>query len=147
MTQTTKAGRRASGAGQRLDLRAAANPSQAHCTTGHVYAQGRVVGQVRGDTFCKTVSASRHMLRKPPAWALDLQSLCDAERLGARWVQFFDRDSGGCYRASVEQVRRHGFVFDRGHGRQIGLPLDRWTLTRPGEPRAEQLSLFEGVRP
>ncbi len=118
-----------------------------NATTGHVYAQGRVVGQVRGATFCKMVSASRHMLRKPPAWALDLQSLCDAERMGARWVELFDRDTGGRYRASVELVRRHGFVFDRGHGRQIGLPLDRWTVTRPGEPRAEQLTLFGEVAP
>jgi len=116
-----------------------------HSTASPVYAQGRVVGQVRGDVFCKTVRSSAHMLRRPPAWALDLQSLLDAERLGARFVELFDRDSGATYRASAEQVRRYGFTFDRGHGRQIGLPLERWAVRKAGQPVAEQLSLFGGT--
>jgi len=125
-------------------LRAAGNPSRTHSTTGPVYAQGRVVGEVRGGVFCKTVRGSAHMLRRPPAWALDLGSLLQAEKLGARWVHITDIETGNCYRATIEQIRRYGLTFDRGHGRQIGLPLDRWTVTRPGEPAAEQLSLFGG---
>jgi len=115
-----------------------------HSTASPVYAQGRVVGQVRGGVFYKTVRGSVGVLRKPRGWASDIDSLLQAERLGARWVHITDIETGNCYRATIEQIRRYGFTFDRGHGRQIGLPLDRWTVTRPGEPAAAQLPLFGG---
>ncbi len=143
MPKNTRAG--AGNTGQERTLRAAGNPSRTHSTMGQVYAQGRVVGEVRGGVFCKTVRGSAHMLRKPPAWALDLGSLLQAEKLGAKSVELRDTDTGNRYRATIEQVRRYGFVFDRGWGRQIGLPLDRWTVTRPGESHTEQLSLFGGA--
>ena len=65
MPKNTKAG--AGNTGQGQSLRAAGNPSRTHSTTGPVYAQGRVVGEVRGGVFCKTVRGSAHMLRRPPA--------------------------------------------------------------------------------
>jgi len=132
--------------GQGSGLRTAGNLPRAHDTTGAVYAQGRVVGQVRGGVFHKTVRGSTHMLRRPPAWALDVGSLLEAERLGAKSVQLHDTESGNRYHASVAQIRRQGFTFDRGHGRQVGMALNLWTVTRPGEVQAEQLSLF-GVAP
>lgn len=143
MRSKGKAGRwQATGTG-----RSGAGSSQlhVHSTASPVYAQGRVVGRVRGNVFRKSVRGSRHMLRRPPAWALDVGSLLEAERLGARFVEVFDRDTGATYRADVADVRRHGFTFDRGHGRQIGLPLERWTVRRAGQPVAEQLSLFGGT--
>lgn len=142
MTEMRKPAGLGSGGGQGRDSRAVGNPSQAHSTMGQVYAQGRVVGQVRGGIFHKTVRASIHMLRRPPAWALDVGSLLEAERLGAKSVQVHDTESGCTYAASVELIHRKGFTFDRGHGRQIALSLDLWTVTRPGQAQAEQLSLF-----
>ena len=144
MTTQTKAA--VGSGGQRQNFRAADSIPQPHSITGQVYAQGRVVGQVRGNVFHKTVRGSVHMLRRPPAWALDLGSLLQAEKQGARSVEIRDIETGNRYRASIEQVRRHGFTLDRGYGQQIGLALDRWTLTRPGEVQAEQLNLF-GVTP
>ncbi len=85
------------------------------------------------------------MLRKPRAWALDCQSLDDAEALGARQVEVHDTESGLTYRASVALIRARGFQFDRGFGRQIALPLDQWNMERPGAPKAVQLGLALGV--
>jgi len=48
---------------------------------------------------------------------------------------------GTVYEAGVELFQRHGFAFDRGHGRQVALPLQFWRVTRAGEP--VQLSLLE----
>ncbi len=106
-----------------------------------VYAQGRVVGEVRAGVFRKSVVASKHMLRTPKAWALDCQSLADAEQHGAHLVAIHDADSGRTYTATCEAIRRDGFTLDRGFGRQIALPLDRWQLTG-GAMVAVQMSLF-----
>jgi hypothetical protein len=143
MPKNTKAG--AGNTGQERTLRAAGNPSRTHSTTGPVYVQGRVVGQVRGDVFYKTVKRSIHLYRALPGWAVDVVNLDDVERRGARWVELFDKESGARYRATIAEIRRHGRLLNhKNYGRQLCLHLDGWTVTRPGEPAAEQLSLFGG---
>jgi len=114
-----------------------------HCSTVAIYAQGRCVGEVRDGVFRKVVRGSAHMLRRPPAWAFDSQSLADAERSGAKSVEIHDSETGNTYRASVETIHAHGFIFDRGAGRQVALPLNCWTVAHPAEPVAEQLCLFD----
>jgi hypothetical protein len=100
-----------------------------------------IVGRVHGDTFEKRVQASRHFLRTPPAIALDVQSLADAEKAGALRVEILDTESKTRYKATVAHILRAGFAVDRGFGRQIALPLDAWIRQRPGEPT--QLNLFK----
>lgn len=107
-----------------------------------IFAQGKAVGVVRGATFVKRVRASIHQLRKPPAWALDAQSLADAERAGAVRVQICDSENDTTYTASIADIRRRGFTVNRGYGLQIALPLELWAVTRPGEPVARQLALL-----
>ena len=141
MTEMPKAGATATATGLR-EVGTTYSP-HAHSTPKPIYAQGRCVGEVRGDTFYKTVRGSVHMLRKPRAWAFDWRSLADAERSGARLVEIHDSETGNTYRASVETIRAHGFVFNRGAGRQIALPLDRWAVAHPGEPVAVQPCLFD----
>jgi hypothetical protein len=105
----------------------------------HFRVGGKVVGHVAGDTFHKCVRGSRHRLRKPPAWALDVQNLANAETVGAQWVEMRDEETGRRYRAAIAEIRLHGFAIDRGFGRQIGLSLNRWEL----RPQAQQLTLLE----
>ena len=108
-----------------------------------IYAHGKVVGHVEAGAFVKRVRASVHMLRRPMAWALDVQSLKDAQDAGARFVEIRDQDTGCTYRASIVRILEKGFVFERGHGRQIGLALQHWHVERPG---VRQLALgFEGL--
>ena len=114
---------------------------RAHSNRNQVYAQGRVVGRVRGGVFHKTVRGSVHMLRHPPAWAISIEALLQAEELGAKSVRVCDTESGHTYTASVDLVRRKGFTFDRGHGRQVGLPLEYWAVSHAGEPDMVQACL------
>ena len=104
-----------------------------------VRANYKIFGQVVGNRFVKRVRASKHMLREPRGWALDSESLVAAERLGAREVEIEDTESGAIYTASFERIRNKGFRFDRGHGQQICLPLQFWSVRR-----AEQLVLALG---
>ena len=96
---------------------------------GAVHAGGRVVGEVRQGVFHKDVCASRHMLRNPKGWALDLTSIEEAENLGASWVAIHDLESHKTYTASIEHIREYGFRLERGFGRQIALVLERWSTT------------------
>lgn len=101
---------------------------------------GRVVGYVRDGTFHKRLVGSKHFLRRPPAIALDLQSLHDAAAAGATRVRIFDIEGDAYYNALVTTILRKGFAFDRGHGVQIALPLAQWNLYPDHEDL--QLSLF-----
>jgi len=107
-----------------------------NCST--VSAGGRVVGEVVEGKFIKRLKASRHMLRDPKGWSLDVDSLADAEDLGAESVEIHDTETGIIYSASVGRILDKGFRFNRGHGPQICLPLKSWDAHRPGE--AEQLA-------
>jgi len=119
-----------------------------------VFAAGRIVGRVDGDTFKKSITGSRHFLRKPPAIAFDVSTLRDVEDAGALSVEVLDRETGRKYHAPISLVLAKGFFFNRGFGEQIGLSLRYFdvtggnaTTTRAAEVRpapAVQLSLFGG---
>ncbi len=92
-----------------------------------IRVRGRIVGRVQDGVFRKRVRGSRHMLRKPKkAWALDVQSLEQAEALGAWLVELLDLESGLRYRAPISRIRLRGFRLDRGHGEQLALRLEEW---------------------
>ena len=102
-------------------------------------ADGRaVVGRVEGDTFYKSARSTVHMLRRPRAWAADIDTLDQARAAGATWVELYDRDTGTRYRAALADFYRRGLRIDRGHGAQLALPLTAWEIVgrastaRPG---------------
>ncbi len=103
-----------------------------------IFAAGKVVGEVRGDTFHKSIRGSRHILRRPRSLALDLQSITDAELAGAVWAEIIDIESGKVYRAQLDTIRRYGTVFNRGFGEQIYLCLPEWGK----DAEADQMALF-----
>ena len=86
----------------------------------------RVVGEVRGDVFHKSVYASKHFLREPRAIANDITVLQDAEQAGAVWVHIRDKESGQIYKATIAHIRESGFPINRGWGKQIALPMNGW---------------------
>jgi len=102
---------------------------------------GKVVGVVRGNVFHKRVRGSVHMLRRPPGWAVDITVLADAEKHGAESVEIEDTETGKRYKVSVSLFWNRGIKIDRGHGRQIALPLKYWSVE--GQPA--QMSLLEGI--
>lgn len=104
-----------------------------------VYLSGgqKPIGFVRGRTFCKSIQGSKHLLRRPPALAFDVSSLDAAERAGAVDVAVTDGETGRIYRASIADIRRYGFTLTRGHGYQVALPLDRYSVDG-AQPDAER---------
>ena len=116
--------------------------------------RGQVVGVVLGGTFRKdNLYGSRHMMRKPLGWALDVESLAQAKRLGAEVVQLSDRETGHIYRAPLILIREKGIRLNRGYGSQVCLPLGFWEVDGRTPQRAPvdangssptQLSLFAG---
>lgn len=106
-----------------------------------IWANGKAIGAVRDGVFTKGVQASRHFLRKPPAICLDLVSLADAQKAGARRVEITDTETGRVYRADIATIRRWGKTLDRGHGQQVALALGKWQCDDPTVTH-RQLDLF-----
>ena len=86
-----------------------------------------VVGCVRGDTFYKTVSGSKHFKRIPAGISNDVSVIDDALNAGASWVEVTDRETGRTYRASIELINEKGIRFNEGFGNQINLLFQYWT--------------------
>lgn len=116
-----------------------------------IYIGHRVIGQVVGDTFHKSIVGSKHLLQRPKAICFDRSTLRDAAEAGATRVEIYDRESGAIYTATLETIHAHSFAVRRGFGDQIGVTLDYWSING-AVPHAErtiqgdgQLSLFGEV--
>jgi hypothetical protein len=100
----------------------------------------RIVGSVKDGVFIKTVKASKHFLRVPPAIAFDIDSLKRASEAGAHYVRVIDTDSNRVYVAPISAIWQKGIQVDRGYGRQIALPLKYWNSE--GRQYCEQLDFW-----
>lgn len=118
------------------------------CSTKKIYTGGRVVGKVVGEVFKKNISGSRHILHKPRAIALSVESLTQAEKVGAHEIQITDKESGDLYACPLERFKEHAFPIQRGGFEpQMALTLDRFDVsskleyssraTKQGEVRHE----------
>lgn len=102
---------------------------------------GTPVGYVQGDVFIKTVQKSRHMLRKPKAWASDIEILNKICKLGAKRIILHEEEDNFDWEASISAFWGKGsFGLNRGYGEQRGLILDKWNVRGEGVPL--QLVLF-----
>ena len=96
-----------------------------------VYHNNKAIGVVVGDKFQKRLQGSRHFLRIPPSIANDETVLETAQNMGATNVSIFDMETGTVYESSIANIKEHGFRFDRGYGKQIGLPFKYWHCILP----------------
>ncbi len=88
----------------------------------------QIAGAIRDRYLVKVVRGSKHMLRSPKGWAIDAHALATARAAGAAGVRVEDTETGAVYLADWAAVDAHGWAFDRGHGRQIALPLHYWQV-------------------
>ena len=109
-----------------------------------IYSGTRIIGEVRGEVFHKTIIGSKHLLKQPPAIATDDDALEQAERAGARWMEVRDSESKTTYRASLELLHSSGFPVKRHFGAQTGLTLNLWSRKKQGD--SEQPGLFDDNR-
>lgn len=119
-----------------------------------VYAvSGQIIGTIEGDAFTKRVKSSKHMLRKPPAWALDDAVLRDLSARGVTRIVYVDTETGRTYRTRVDTFTSKGRLFNRGAGAQVFLTLGHWSIdgappalakNEPPPGSGHQLPLFGG---
>ena len=109
-------------------------PSVDSNSTAKIQIGKKIVGVIKDGNFIKRVHSSKHFLRKPPAIAFDIDTLTQAQDLGAIKVKIIDLDTNTIYIASIELIFEKGFVFNRGYGIQIGLTLNYWNTSSPTQP-------------
>ena len=104
---------------------------------------GKLVGWVDWEVnaICKHVKASRHMLRKPPAWAWDKSIIEAALALNIVNVIVYDKESRITYKTSIHNLVKKGFEFERSYGRQTGLALCYWQAEPLSDCGPQQLPL------
>jgi len=92
-----------------------------------IRVNGKVVGQVRGNVFYKVVVRRKHLYRNMDGYAFDVQSLEDAEKAGAKFVQLTEKDTHDKYRVPIASIYSNGKTLDYGFGKQICCSLNYWT--------------------
>lgn len=102
--------------------------SMSNCST--IWTGGHIVGEVKNGTFRKSIYASRHLLRKPPAICLSVDSLNQAEAVGAKSIEVKDKETGRVYTCTVTHFKQYAFDMQRGgYEAQKALPLSYWNVS------------------
>ena len=101
----------------------------------------KVVGCLGDNRFTKLVVGSKHMLRRPPAWAVDAEAFDAEVKPNATELVVIDKETGIQYHCPVGKFDRLKGELDRGFGRQYFLTLNHWEIRGNGH---RQLSLWGG---
>lgn len=118
-----------------VNARPGAKPSLHSHSTPKIKVGNKIVGVVVGDIFVKRLHSKTHFLRKPKAIAFDIDTLIQAQELGASLVRIIDLDTDLVYIVSIELIYEKGFYFNRGFGDQLGLTLNYWQVEGPEGPQ------------
>ena len=86
-----------------------------------------------GTTLFKRCSKGKHFMRTPPAIAIDEGIFNEAVEEGIKYIQIFDREEKIYYSATAEKFKKKAIFIDRGHGRQLALPLNYWITSKSKE--------------
>jgi hypothetical protein len=93
-------------------------------------AQGKVRGVIENRVLRKEICGRIHLLRKPPAIALDAR-MYDRYRKHFDEIEISDADTGTVYRVSASYFERFRETIERGYGKQYALELKRWHTNAP----------------
>jgi len=85
-------------------------------------ADGRIVGEVRGDTFYKRIHDA-HFLTTPRGIASDVDALRQAERAGARFFCAHHVEANRDYIAPIARFFSRGVKVNRGYDPQLALVI------------------------
>ena len=88
----------------------------------------KTVGRVSGHTYEKKLKESG-ILHNPPAVALCLDELHQAEQAGASFLRVVRTDLNETLSVSLADFDRYGFDVNRGFGPQIAVTLDHFSYT------------------
>jgi hypothetical protein len=93
-------------------------------------AQGKIRGIIENRVLRKEIHGRIHLLRKPPAIALDAR-MYDRYRPYFDEIEITDADTGIVYRVSAGYFDRRRFEIERGYGKQYALGLKHWHTNAP----------------
>lgn len=102
--------------------------------------KGQLIGRVFDDALHKTVHGSEHFLQVPPAIAVDVKAVHQAQNAGAHIVEVLDAETKIIYSTTIAILWKHGIHINRGHSPQIALPFKWWAQLNPA-----QIQMFEEV--
>jgi hypothetical protein len=108
-----------------------------------IYCNGKVIGEVTGEIFHKTVTRQKHLFRKFNGYAFNIGTLQQAEQAGAKFVEIRERDTCNTFKVSIETIYKLGIsppVND--YGPQLCLALRYWRCD--GKSSNGQLSFLAG---
>jgi hypothetical protein len=97
-------------------------------------AEGKLRGVIQNRTLIKEIRGSIHLLRKPPAIAIDAN-------MYNRWRPYFDTieirdtETGRVYRISAKHFDYWRWELERGYGKQYAVALSRWKVENPNDPQ------------
>lgn len=86
-----------------------------------------MIGEVANRTFTKYVRKSEHFLFKPPSIAVDAETW-DRVRDDVDEIRVYELEENKLYLVSAALFHSRCFVVARGHGKQLGLPIDYWSI-------------------
>lgn len=105
-----------------------------------IYSEGRTghyIGYVENEWFVKKINEDGHFLTAPPAIAYNVAAMVYATEVGATILKVICKDTSREWQCAIDSFHRHCFILERGHGEQIGLGLQYWSIS--GQPRQGQL--------
>ena len=101
----------------------------------------KVIGTLSDNKFIKHVKGSKHILRHPPAIAIDTGAFDIEIRPNATEIIVIDTETSHEYYCSTDTFTRHYFKFNRGYGEQYACPINYFKEKGNGH---HQLSLWGG---
>lgn len=94
---------------------------------------GNIIGSVENGVFTKRVQGSTHMLKTPPAWAIDCKAFLEQVFFHAHTIRIVEKKSKAIYEISTKTFNNRKVYFDRGFGPQYFVPLKYWHEIREGQ--------------
>lgn len=85
----------------------------------------KVIGTTEDGIFVKNVKGSKHMLRKPLAWAID-KKVFDKDIWYMDHIMVYDKETEITWEISVSDFDDNKKILDRGHGEQYYVELSKW---------------------
>ncbi len=103
----------------------------------------KTIGKSNGRIFKKTIRGSIHLLRKPPAIAIDADAYDKHIAFSHQLLEIYDSETNRLYTSSTEDFNLHRIEFDRGHGKQYALAMNHWHVTDLNPDAPQQLTFNE----
>jgi hypothetical protein len=85
------------------------------------------IGDIHGRIFKKVIHGSKHLLRIPPAIAIDKEAFVNINNSGVVVIQVLDVDTQVLYSISTTDFIEYHKPLDRGYGEQYYVELKYWS--------------------